>query len=146
MTSTGWFHNPVSVAHASNSARFAANLQDEGAACALLVRLASAPAVHLAGVVEPTDLPIADVPQAAGRPRTGYIPSPAAAPLPSAAAPVPQNLSELPLDFPCGHTTTKHQKMSVYYSILSSSWSRSYPTSALRMLVLSTKHRVVCYG
>src|SRR6266496_3949213 len=100
-TSTGWFHIPVIVGHASNRARFAAGLRDVSAACALLVLLSSAPAFHLAGVVEPTDLPIADAPLRDEPPRTGYIPSPAAAPLPSAAAQVPQNLCELPLDCPC---------------------------------------------
>src|SRR6266568_6704240 len=119
-TSTGSFHIRVLVGHASNRARFAAGLRDVGAACAPLVLPSSVPAVHLAGVVEPTDLPIADAPSRAEPPRTGYIPSPAAAPLPSAAPPVPQNLCELPLDFPCGHTTTKHHRMSVYYSILNS--------------------------
>ena len=117
-TSTGWFHIRALVGHASNCARFAVGLRGVGAACAPLVPPSSAPSVHLAGAVEPTDLPIADVPSRAERPRTGYIPSPAAAPLPSAAAPVPQNLCELPLDFPCGHTITKQQHMSVYYSIL----------------------------
>ena len=127
-TSTGWFHIRALVGHASNCARFAVGLRGVGAACAPLVPPSSAPSVHLAGAVEPTDLPIADVPSRAERPRTGYIPSPAAAPLPSAAAPVPQNLCELPLDFPCGHTITKQQHMSVYYSILNRTGTMSRKT------------------
>src|SRR6185437_8460994 len=119
-TSTDWFHNPATVAHASDRARCAAGLPDGDGICAQLVPLSSAHAVPLAPVVVPTALPTANAPPHAGLPRIGYILSPAAAPLPFAAAPVPQNLCELPLDCPCGHTTTKPKGMSVYYSILNS--------------------------
>ena len=66
-TSTGWFHIRALVGHASNCARFAVGLRGVGAACAPLVPPSSAPSVHLAGAVEPTDLPIADVPSRAER-------------------------------------------------------------------------------
>ena len=132
-TSTGWFHIRVLVGLASNRARFAAGLRNVGAACARLVLPSSAPAVRLAGVVEPTDLPIADAPLRAEPPRTGYIPSPAAVPLPSAAAPVPQNLCELPLDFPCGHTTIKHHRMSLYYSMINNTPNRGIAFACLAL-------------
>jgi len=124
--SIGWCHNPGLVGHASNCVRCAANLRDRDAAYARLVRPSSAPAAHLAQVVEPTDLPIADAPRRAGRPRTGYILSAAAALLPFAAAPGPQSLCEHPLDSPCGHTTTKHQKCHyiIQYSIVFSPEAR----------------------
>src|SRR6516162_8710893 len=101
-TSTGWFHNPVPAGPAANRARCAASLAHSGAACARPVRLSSAPAVPLAAAdAPPTARPTPDVPLRGGRLPTGYSPCAAAAPPPSAAAPVLRSPCALPLDCPC---------------------------------------------
>jgi hypothetical protein len=119
-TSTSWFHSPAPAARVSAPVRCAAGLPDADGACARLVPPSSAHAVHLAPVAVPTDLPTADAPAPAGPPPTDCIPASAVALLPSAAVPVPQNLCELPLDCPYGHSTTKPNKCQyiIQYSIV----------------------------
>src|SRR5438309_1608099 len=104
--STNRFRTPELPAHASARARSSAGLRHAAEVYVRLAPLSASRVSRRPPVAGPSGSPTADGLRLAAPLPTDGLPSSATAPPASAAAPVPENLVALPLDFPCAHPTT----------------------------------------
>src|ERR1039458_3973136 len=107
MRSTNRFRTPEPPLRASARARSSSNLPHAAEVYVRPVLLSANRGSRQPPVAAPTGSPTADELRLAGPPRTDGLPSSATAPPASAAAPVPENLAALPLDFPCADNTLR---------------------------------------
>src|ERR1700693_2512438 len=116
--STNRFRTPELPARASARARSSAGLGHAAAVCVRRAPLSANRESRRPPVAGPSGPPTADGLRLAAPPRTDGLPSSATAPPASAAAPVPESLAALPLDFPCADNTIRSRGMSLYYATL----------------------------
>jgi len=116
--STNRFRTPELPVHASARSRSCAGLPHSDEVCARRARPSANQITRQFPVAEPSDSPIVGGLPPAVPLRTDGLPSLAIAPLASAAAPMPESLAVLLLDFPCAEQYHKLTGMSLYYSML----------------------------
>src|ERR1700752_2037748 len=108
--STNSFRNPAPLARVSAPARSSSDLPHAGGVCARPGRLSSGRKIQPLPVAGPSASPIADARRPAAPPRTEGLLFSTTAPRVGAAAPVPESLAELLLDFPWAKNITRSLK------------------------------------